>query len=92
MKVLENKKVSIGNVEMTYVELIASQIKSTPAEGFTYEVMEKIMRVDAFLDKKLEKIELEDADFDFIKEKISKATWAIYDTQIVDMVKYIKSL
>ena len=92
MKTVLNKKQTIGSQqEITYSELIMSVVKSTNAnEGFSYDTLKKIGRVDKIAgDKTKKKLEFEDSDFDFIKEKLANMKWAFFDQVFIDFTEYI---
>jgi len=92
MKVIINKTISLQGSDISYADLMKEQLKVAPKEGFSYELMSKIGRVLPKLEANGKKIELEDADFEFLKEKIVTATWGMYSPEFVKMIDYIKSL
>lgn len=92
MKTIENKLVTVNGKDVTYADLTKEHLKAAPQGGFTYDLMAKVGRVLPKLEAGGETIELEDADFEFLKEKITTTTWAFYDVEFVKMIDYIKSL
>lgn len=100
MKNIENKGLELNVPELkqpiktTYFQLILDQVKATPKEGFSYDLMKKVSRVDLLLDKAIvwAEVPVEDADLEFIKEKINGAQWAFYAPEIIEFMEYIKAL
>ncbi len=92
MKAITNKTIIIQGKETTYAKLISEHIQVAPQGGLTYDLMCKISRVLPTLEKGGEAIELEDADFEFVKEKITNAVWGFYSEEFKNLVDYIKSL
>lgn len=99
-KEVENKSAKInGKESIMYGELIMSCVKSPiiingQNQGYDYETLKKIQRVDNVIetDKITQKFTFEDADFDFIKEKVKSMQWGIYSPDIIDFVTYIVEL
>lgn len=80
---------------ISYAELIDICIKVSPPGGLSYDAMKKISRVEPGVGKEnrdVEVIELEDADFDFVKEKVKSMTWAFYHKEFVNFQEYIEQL
>lgn len=100
MKTILNKKIKVttsndeGTVDMTYAELIDTCIKyvSPNSGGLTYPIMKSIGRVEPLLVKEKETIELEDADFAFVKSKVISMTWAFYSKEFLEFQEYIESV
>jgi len=81
-------------LEKKYSEIIFDHCKTpnNPEKGFSYEEIKQITRIETVCDKTKESLEVEDADLDFIKNKIKKANWGFYDKNIIDFVEYIINL
>ncbi len=108
MKTIENKKVVInvqisseGNlstvaVPQSYAELIFSACKrpSRPDQGYSYDELKSIGKIDDVTTKglKAEILEFEDSDFDFVKERVKTMSWNIYDKELINFVTYIIEL
>lgn len=99
-KKIENK-IAVLNKEysQTYGELIMTCVK-TPLivqgqpQGYDYETLKKIQRVDSVIgtDKLVKEYSFEDADFEFLKSKVSGMSWGIYSSELIDFVTYIVEL
>jgi hypothetical protein len=94
MKTIKNEKILIHNEEKNYCDLIDICVKVTPKEGFDYNLMESISRIDAALkgQKSKKTVDLEDSDFEFVKSKVLAMQWGVYDEGLFSFVKYIKSI
>jgi hypothetical protein len=84
-------------VETTYIELMFNTCKRPEQGGYSWEMIEKIGRVkDIYENNKTkigETIDIEDADFAFMKERfLSNNSWMTYDKNLVEMKKYIESI
>jgi len=89
MKTIENKKLEKASDVKNYASLALFICERPPLEGHTVATGRQAMKVCAILESQKEKesIELEDADFNFVKEQISKFKWGAYNTEIDDFVK-----
>lgn len=107
MKTINNKKVSyvtkewgdtgiVDKVNDTdYFEMIKDCCNKPgdPKSGFTYSDIKSIDKVVKALSKaKANKVEVEDADLEFIKTKIDPHPWRVADIQFVEFVDYIKGI
>lgn len=89
MKTLENKTTELPNGEekLTYFELAKSCVNVPPQQGFDVQEMNKRLRVIEKLEG--EKVEMEDADFDTLKQCVNDMKWGVLHRDISDFVKYI---
>lgn len=92
------KSIVTVNAETTYFEVFYESCKR-PAQkegGFTWEMIEKINRIKKVYEtaktKVGEKIKVEDADFEFIKERVLSNTWSTFDENLLDLKNYIEKL
>ena len=92
MKSINNKKVELLGKDVTYAELLRACNDVAPEKGWTVSEQKKALRVDTALDNAKETIELEDADFDYLKPKVTGMTWALKAQALVDFTEYIESL
>ena len=92
MKTITNKTVELLGKDVTYAELLRACNDVAPEKGWTNSEQKKSLRVDTALDKATDTIELEDADFDYIKPKVSTMTWALKSQVLVDFTDYIEGL
>lgn len=92
MKTILNKKVMLLQKETTYAELLSACNDVVPDKGWTPQEQKKALRVDTAIEKAGETIELEDADFEYIKPKVSSMPWAIKDKVLVEFTDYIEGL
>jgi len=97
MKKFENKITSMpfdGKGKMVEYAWLALQCVQSPKEGgFDVAEMDKRLRlVKSFTDVESSPIELEDADFDKLKELVTTNKWAVIHQDIVDFVKYVETL
>ena len=108
MKSIENKKLTYVTKEVnqqamrlvevtnnsTYFELIygACNRPTNPQGGFTYEEIKSIDRVKNALKSDLESADVEDADFEFIKNRVSTNHWTSSSIEIADFIDYIKDI
>lgn len=91
MRKIENKFAKLSETEsVTYGELIMTCVKNQP-NGFDYETLKKVQRVDDVIgkDKLSESFEFEDSDYDFIKQKVKDMKWGIFSVELINFVKYI---
>lgn len=83
-------------LELSYGKLIldCSDRGSNSQTGFTTEDIRKISKVEKVIKthENENKIKMEDADFEFVKEKVRTMTWKYRKMELVDFVDYIKSL
>lgn len=91
----ENKPVTVP-IELTYGKLIldCSDRASNPQTGFSTDEIRKINKIEKVVKTHEDKehLKFEDADFEFLKEKVSTMTWRFRKTELVEFVDYIKSL
>lgn len=97
MKTVENKTAKLSEQEtLTYGEMIMLVVK-TPTMGhngplpLAYDDLKKIQRVDKVIGKdKLQKeFVFEDADYDFVKEKLAKMSWGYYNEEFISFTDFI---
>ena len=79
IKNLEGKKLSIS-------DLIKGAINSVGREGVNSEEMRKRQRVLDALEKGTDKMSLEDADYETLKECVDKMQWAMVHKDILAFV------
>lgn len=107
-KKVENKKITITfervgqngieqlPVETTYFELIYGACKrpSNPQSGYSWDDIEKINRVKEYYEgsKDAQEVSVEDADINFIVERVKSNTWNTFDKTLLDFKKYIDKL
>lgn len=74
-----------GNVLLSYRTIIdqAIRIPLDRQNGATIDEMRKGIRVLDALDRANGTLELEDADWDFLKQKVEKMPWASVDRRFV---------
>jgi len=99
MKTITNKTVELLGKDVTYAELLRACNDVAPEKGWAVSEQKKALRVDTALDKSIDNrwnvigdIELEDADFDYLKPKVTGMTWALKAQALVDFTEYIESL
>ena len=92
----EKNESIIFPLEINYGKLImdCSDKASNPQTGFTTEDIRRITKVEKVINtyKDKEQIKMEDADFELVKERVSKMTWKFRKIEFVEFVDYIKSL
>lgn len=107
-KKVENKKITISferlgqngieemPLETTYFELIYGACKrpSNPQSGYSWDDIEKINRVKDYYEqsKGVDVVSIEDADVDFIVERVKTNTWNTFDKNLLHFKKYIDSI
>lgn len=107
-KKVENKKIALLidgyadgvlkeiSLETTYFELIYGACKrpSDPQSGFTWDDIENINRVKDYYDASKDKdiISIDDADLNFIIERVKTNKWNSMDKKLLDFKKYIEGL
>lgn len=91
----ENKLITFP-LELNYGKLImdCSDRASNPQAGFTTDDIRKITKVEKVIKthEEQEQIKMEDADFEFVKERVSTMNWKFRKIELVEFVDYIKSL
>ena len=97
MKTIENRKTSIRVSEAedkgaSYFDLIMVCLNRTPQGGFTLEEMRRRLRVTDKLDPKKKSADLEDADFDKLKECVRGMIWGAMSKELVEFGDYIDSI
>lgn len=93
MKTIQNKETSIksGDVLIKYSNLINTCINNIdPQKGATASDMRSAIRVMDAVEKEV--IELEDADFAFLKQKVNEMKWAIIHKDVLAFIDYINEL
>lgn len=75
----------------TYRELIKIAINNVPKEGFGIEDIRKRLRVLDALEKKGDKIEFEDSDYELVKSCVNEQKWVVIDAGIVKFVDTINA-
>jgi len=93
MKKFENKKTEITNGEstMSYAQLAGVCIKNiNPQKGLTLEEMRQGIKVMDILEKEPESIELEDADYNFLLQKVNTMPWAMYHKDVIAFADAVK--
>lgn len=97
MKSIELKVVELDDIELNYRNEILS-ILSTPEDrqaGANIEEMRRAIRVlevlDA-LDEDADVLELEDADYEYLKERIQKARFGMVHPAIVQFIDDISTI
>ncbi len=103
-KTIENKTVKISDginpmVDVTYGELILTAVKAPSVingqqQPLDYDGLKKIQRVDNVVgtDKVQKEYVFEDADYDFIKEKVTKMNWAFYHEEFINFTDCINGV
>mgnify|MGYP003660178648 CR=1 FL=1 len=99
-KQIENKIAKITETEtLTYGDLVMMCVKSPTIsngqpQGYDYETLKKIKRVDDVIgtDKLVKEYSFEDADFEFIKTKVQAMNWGVYSVEIINFITYIVEL
>lgn len=89
MKQISNKKTSLKKSDGTFQDykgLIEAVITNPPKEGFEMATMLKTKRVIDCIAKEGEIIDLEDSDYEFLKNSVKSFKWAIYHTDIIDFL------
>jgi len=97
MKTIENKKSDIllrelGEKKATYFELIHYCLNMTPQGGFTFDEMKKRLRIADAVNINKDSAELEDADFDKLKECLKLTRWISINHFLTDFETHILSL
>lgn len=93
MKTFENKETKIKNkdVNVTYKDLAHMCVNHVdPSKGMSGEEMRLTIRVIDSLQE--ESINLEDADADFLKQKVEEMKWAQAHKDILAFIDYVKNL
>lgn len=92
MKIITNKTIKLLDKDVKYSELLRACNDVAPEKGWTATEQKKALRIDTAIDKATDTIELEDADFDYIKPKVIAMPWAIKSQDLVDFTDYIEGL
>lgn len=83
-------------LKKTYMDLvfIACNREEFEGKGFVYEDMKQIDRIEELKDKseKKRKVDIEDADFAFIKNRVETMRWGIRSKEITKFIEHIKSI
>lgn len=94
--ITETKQIVEEEISQTYMELIFSSCNrpSNPHGGYTWDDIEKISRIENYLKKSKDAdfIEIEDADFDFIKSRILTNIWGTADRRLLDFKKDLENI
>jgi len=94
MKIIDNVTTTIPNGEdkfLDYTTLISLCINQQSEKWYTIDEMKKRIRILDILEKSDKKIELEDADFEKVKELVNTMPWAVIKKDIVTFVEYINN-
>lgn len=99
-KIIENREAKISDEQtLTYGEMIMLVVKTpTMVNGqplsLDYDTLKKIYRVDKVIgsDKLQKKFVFEDADYDYIKMKLSTMTWGFYNEEFILFTDYINGV
>lgn len=91
-KSIVNKTVSLNEKEeITYGELMMTCVKAQAVingvpQGFTYDNLKSIGRVDDIIskDKTKPKFTFEDSDYEFIKKKVQSMKWGYYSRVLIE--------
>lgn len=85
MKTIENKSVIVANKSVTYKDIIVNCVNSVDpkSNGLTVAEMRKRIRILDACEKATEVIELEDNDFNLLKEIINNMRWGIVDRELL---------
>jgi len=94
MKKFENKTTGIQKSMkaddcMTFAEIGIECINNTPEGGFTPDEMRSRLRVIDNLKSAETEIQIEDADFEKLKQCVNSMKWAVMDQDIVDFTDLI---
>ena len=95
---LFEEEVELSNgkkIIMSRKDLIQGALDNTPREGFTVSEMKERARIDSALCEAIEKkadLQLEDADFDKLKQLINDQTFVIRHKFIIDFVDEVNGL
>jgi len=92
MKSINNKTIQLLGKDATYAELLKACNDVTLEKGWTKADMKASLKVDTALEAAKETIELEDADFEYLKPKVSNMPWAVKDKALVEFTEYIESI
>lgn len=100
MRTIENKKVVVNEATtFTYGELImtcvkAQQIIQGQPQPISYDTLKKISKVDDVIgtNKLTKSYDFEDADYEFIKEKVKAMPWAFYHKEFLIFTDYIDNI
>ena len=92
MKTIQNKTIKLLDKDVKYAELLRACNDVPPKEGWTAQEQKKSLRIDTAIDKAGDTIDLEDADFEYIKPKVVSMPWAMKSQDLVDFTDYISGL
>lgn len=94
MKEFVNKTTGIKeeNKFILYSDLCKICINKTPEGGFTIEEMSKRLRIMEVLNKKKDKIILEDFDFEILKACIKNIKWGFMHKDLVEFNNTVVNL
>lgn len=92
----ETRELVEEKVSQTYMELIfgACNRPTNPQGGYTWNDIEKISRIEKYSKdaKPDDIIEIEDADFDFIKSRIMSNVWGTSDSKLLEFKNDLDSI
>ncbi len=95
MKTLKNVTTELKKTETeltTYADLVRSVNNFTPEGGFNKNTMKLSLKIDEKLEQANGKIELEDAEADYLKGIVSKYPWAIKHKDVLAFVEAVESM
>lgn len=92
MKTITNKTIKLLDKDVKYAELLRACNDVAPEKGWTATEQKKALRIDTAIEKATDTIDLEDADFEYIKPKVTSMAWAIKDKALVDFTDHIEGL
>lgn len=69
-----------------------TEMPANPEKGVSIDEMRKSIRILDKLEGSSDILELEDADFEFLLEKVRKATWGSNNRVFVEFVDYFEEL
>lgn len=87
MKKLENKTTEIANGEekLTYAGLLKIVLMVTPQGGYSLTDMKTRLKLTDLLEKANGEIELEDADYTYLKPLLSNMKWGVVNKGIIEL-------
>lgn len=93
MKRIALKKMSVGDDVIVWAEVIQQLMRQPidPQRGASIEEMRKSIRVLDALENSNGVLELEDADWEHLKTKVTMMQWGVIDRRIVQFVDEVTS-
>lgn len=97
MKTIENKATELPlndkeDKKATYFDLARICVNASPPQGLLIDDIEKRLRVLKALDGDREQADLEDADFDTLKDCVEAMHWNMVSQDIADFVNYLRQV